>query len=107
MRFALADFVQARTGGGFPWGTLAVNAVGCFAFGLVLSVLGAHTHLPPSVKLGVLVGFMGAFTTFSTFAFDTHELLQDSWTLAAGNVVAHNLLGLVCLLGGLALGKQL
>ena len=107
MRFALAQFVQTRVGDGFPWGTLAVNAVGCFAFGLALSVLGTRTQLPAAVKLGVLVGFMGAFTTFSTFAFDTQELLQDSWTLAAGNVVAHNALGLAFLLAGAALGRQL
>jgi CrcB protein len=56
----------------------------------------------------VLIGFMGAFTTFSTYAFETGQLLRDSeWILAAGNFLGNNLLGLICVFLGFAAGRWL
>lgn len=85
----------------FPWGTLAVNVVGSFAFGVICAV--ARTRLlPPGVETVVLVGLLGGFTTYSTFAFQSVELLQGGRTAAAiAYVTATNLLGLAAVWAGL------
>lgn len=107
-RYALSGFVQDRLGAGFPWGTLAVNALGCFLFGLVWTLAEERLLISTQTRFLVLTGFMGAFTTFSTFAFETSAMLRDSeWLLAAGNFAAQNALGLVCVYLGLVIGRWL
>lgn len=87
-----------------PWGTAAVNLLGCFGFGVVAAWLEPRTNLSPHLKLAALTGFMGAFTTFSTFAFQAVELMRDGkWAWAAGKLVLHNGLGLLLVLAGFAL----
>ncbi|MEX1098254.1 MAG: CrcB family protein [Planctomycetales bacterium] len=107
-RYGLQGFVQRIGGERFPWGTLAVNAAGCFLFGLIWSLAIERERLAVSAQTRtiVFVGFMGAFTTFSTFAYETSEFLRVSqWGLAAGNVLAHNLLGLACLFLGFTVSR--
>jgi CrcB protein len=107
-RYGLQGLVQRLIGGGFPWGTLAVNALGCFLFGVVWALAEERMVISGSTRLIVLAGFMGAFTTFSTFAFETGQLLDDSqWLLAAGNILAQNVLGIALVLVGIALGRLL
>ena len=75
-RFGLSGWIQASAGPTFPWGTLVVNLVGSFALGL--GVRGAElTGLSPELRAMVTIGFCGAFTTFSTFSFESFELLRD------------------------------
>jgi CrcB protein len=101
-RYGLCVLVPRWCGTGFPWGTLAVNALGCFLFGLVWT-----RALSEQARLILLTGFLGAFTTFSTFAFDTGGQLGDrQWLFAAANVAAQVLLGLTCLFLGFALGRS-
>ena len=88
-------------------GTLVVNALGCFLFGVVWAGLIA---MRPSwsglAMLGLLTGFMGAFTTFSTFAFETHELyVRHGWLSAAGYWFLQNALGILLLMVGIWLVK--
>ena len=105
-RYGLAKFVQDSTKGLFPWGTFTVNVAGCLVFGLLFVVMTDRFNVNPHVRAVVLVGFMGAFTTFSTFAFETGEFLRDGqWLLAVGNVAGQNLFGLAALFAGLSLGK--
>jgi CrcB protein len=107
-RFGVSNLVNRVHPGPFPYGTLVVNLAGCFLFGLVATL--AEERLVPSgaARLVLLVGFMGAFTTFSTYAFETGALLRDTgWAVAAANVLAHNLLGLIALFGGVALGRAI
>jgi CrcB protein len=108
-RYGLTAWMQRFGGeGGFPWGTLAVNALGCLLFGLAVGALESRVHLSPQVRLIVLTGFMGAFTTFSTFAFETTHLARASGVSAAmANLAAHNLLGLAMALAGFLLGRLL
>lgn len=84
----------------FPYGTLAVNLAGCFLIG-VLSQMVERGFLDPQMRLFVMVGMLGAFTTFSTFSLETINLLQDS-ELSRGfaNLAANNLLGLAAVLIG-------
>ena len=105
-RFGVAGFVQRFCGERFPWGTLTVNAVGCFLFGFVWALAEERLLISGQTRFIVLTGFMGAFTTFSTFAFETSGLLRDSeWWLAIGNVAANNLLGVVFVLLGFAASR--
>lgn len=105
-RYWLSGAVQRHAGFAFPWGTFAVNLAGCFLFGLVWSLLEERFAAAGPWRVIVLIGFMGAFTTFSSFAYDTAGLLRDAqWGLAALNVIGQNVTGLAALFLGLALGR--
>jgi fluoride exporter len=105
-RYGLAGLVQNSVKGVFPWGTVVVNLSGCLAFGLLWSAMEGRLTIAAETRTIVLVGFMGAFTTFSSFVFETGQLMRDSqWLFALGNVTVQNVVGLVALFVGLALGK--
>jgi len=105
-RYGLAGLVQRGLGTAFPWATLVVNVAGCFLFGLVWAVGEERMAIGPGTRTILLVGFLGAFTTFSTFTFETSELLHDArYLAAAGNILGQVALGIVGLLGGIALGR--
>ncbi len=107
-RYWLSGAVQRLTGAGFPWGTLAVNAIGCFLFGVVWSLAEERLLISGETRLIVLVGFMGAFTTFSTYAFETGQmLLASEWLLGSVNFILENAAGLAMLILGIALGRSL
>ena len=76
-RYGLQGLVQDRTGSLFPTGTLAVNLLGCLLLGGVGQYALAHISIPADWRIGVTVGFFGAFTTFSTFSWETVHLLDD------------------------------
>lgn len=106
-RYGLGGLVQRMAPSSLPWGTLAVNALGCLLFGIVWSLAEERMLISGATRIIVLIGFMGAFTTFSTFAFETAQLLDDSeWLLAAANVLLHNVTGVVLIVAGMAIGKQ-
>lgn len=105
-RYGLAALVHQLAGEAFPWRTAAVNLAGCFLFGLVYALAEGRVALGATAKAAILTGFMGAFTTFSTYLFDTHLLLRDGrHVLAALNVGGQTALGLLALAGGMALGR--
>ncbi len=107
-RFGLAGLMQKIAGERFPWGTFTVNVLGCLLFGLVWTLAEDRLVISGRTRFIVLTGFMGAFTTFSTYAYETSDLLRDSqWWPAAANIVGQNALGLACVFLGLALGKWL
>ena len=107
-RYGLSGAVQRACGTAFPCGTLAVNVLGCFLFGIVWTLAEDRLSISAEVRTVVLIGFMGAFTTFSSFAFETAQLLRDAqWASAAVNIVAQNVLGLVGLFLGLMAGRLL
>lgn len=90
---------------GLPLATAVVNLVGCAGFGLCWGL--AQERWSPVVATSVLAGFFGAFTTFSSFAFDCHELLvtrRFAWL--AANVLGQNLLGLAALAAGIAAARM-
>jgi len=105
-RYGLAGLVQRIDGISFPWGTITVNLVGCFLTGLIWALLESRWPATGQVRILVLVGFMGAFTTFSAFIFETGQMLNAAqWTSAAGNLLLQNGLGLIALFAGAALGR--
>jgi CrcB protein len=105
-RFWLQGVVQLATGAGFPWGTFAVNASGCFAIGLLATLLEERSLLGPNGRLFLLVGILGGYTTFSTFGFETWRLVESAeWKLALGNAFGSVVVGLLAVAGGVALGR--
>lgn len=106
LRFWVGLWATQRLGGTFPYGTLIVNVVGCFLAGLFYGFAGQRVAVAPELKLFFVVGFLGAFTTFSTFGYDSLALLRNqSWTLLAFNLASNNLLGLLAVWGGLTLAR--
>lgn len=105
-RYWLSGVAQRLTGSSFPLGTAVVNLLGCLMFGVVWGYF-ENRMLPGSeIRLLVLTGFMGAFTTFSTYMFETAELVKyGQFFFALINIVGQSVLGLVLILCGIALGK--
>ncbi len=107
-RYGMAGAVQRYLGAGFPWGTAVVNLLGCFLFGMVWTTSAERGWLGSDTRTVLLVGFMGAFTTFSTFASETGQLLADSELLAAcGNVMLQVVAGIGALFLGIAVGRTI
>ncbi len=105
-RYWLGGFVQRAYGGVFPWGTFAVNMAGCFLFGIVWSAAEERMLIGAELRAILLIGFMGAFTTFSSFIFETGQLMRDSqWALAAGNVILQNVTGIIMFFLGIYAGR--
>lgn len=99
--------VTARLGQLLPWATFFINVSGCFVLGLVLGSLQAGA-LHPLARPLIATGFLGAYTTFSTFGAETIVLLEEgSVLLAAVYVGGSVVLGLLAAAGGLALGRSL
>lgn len=105
-RYGLAGVFPTSHSGGFPLGTLIVNVVGCFIFGLLWAVLEDKLSVSGEMRAILFTGFLGAFTTFSTFVFETRQLLVElQYTLAVANVAVQNTLGLICLVVGFGIGR--
>jgi fluoride exporter len=107
-RYALGGLVPRLAGTGFPWGTLVINALGCFLCGAVWAMAENRDLISTQTRMLILIGFMGAFTTFSSYALETDRLLQNSqWGYALANILAQNVLGLTLLFAGFALVRWL
>jgi len=105
-RYKLQGWVQDASGFAFPAGTLVVNVVGCFLFGVIWTAAEERRLMSPELRTIALVGFMGAFTTFSTFAFETSRFLADrQWLFAAANVLLQNGVGIVAVFLGFIVGR--
>lgn len=108
-RYGLDGLVQHLTDRfeTFPWGIVAVNLLGCFVFGVLASLFGGR-WVGSEMRIVLLTGFLGAFTTFSTYIFELEKMLQDfEWLQVAGNFALHNVGGLVAMIVGLILGRLL
>jgi fluoride exporter len=105
-RFGLSEWVKQYLGIAFPWGTFAVNMIGSFLFGVVWALAEERNILSADTRLILLTGFMGAFTTFSTFIFDTGSFFTASqWLLGFANIAAQLVVGLIALFLGLGVGR--
>jgi CrcB protein len=108
-RYWLGEWSALRFGNSFPYGTLLVNVMGSFFLGLIVSLLiqwGANSSLTPSVRLFLAVGFLGSFTTFSSFSVETLLLLeQGRLILALTNILTNNIVGLILAFSGYRLGQ--
>lgn len=104
-RYLLSGFAHRfYTGGTFPLGTLLVNVLGCLAIGAAMGLIEDKGGLGPATRFVFVIGFLGSFTTFSSFGYETVELLRDGqWQGAGFNALANFGLGVgAVLLGRLA-----
>lgn len=107
-RYGASGLVQRLAGTSFPLGTFIVNVSGCLLFGLVFGLFEERIGLPSEVRFILLTGFMGGYTTFSSYMFESVTLLQHGQWLAAGaNIIGQTVAGVALTLAGLALGKML
>jgi len=106
-RYLLGGWIAARLGTTFPYGTFVINITGSFILGVVMGTLEGHL-LSPVVRLAGAIGFIGAYTTFSTWTYETMRLLEDgSRQLAMANVFGSLLVGMAAVIGGMAAGRAL
>jgi CrcB protein len=105
-RYGLSGLVARRFGETFPAGTLFVNIVGCFLAGFLFYPLSERLLVNELVRTTLLIGFLGGFTTFSSFGLQTFNLVKDGEILFAfANVLASNVIGLVSVWVGYSLAR--
>ncbi|MES9902236.1 MAG: fluoride efflux transporter CrcB [Sedimenticola sp.] len=108
MRYWVSNGVYALAGRGFPYGTLAVNVLGSLVMGLLFTLFLERMSVSPEMRGALLIGFLGAFTTFSTFSIETLNLIEQAEYLKA---VLNMLLSVsACVAAcwvGLIIGRQL
>lgn len=94
LRYSVSVLMKGLCGQGFPWGTLLVNLVGCFAFGVIFALFGRYGSTNSGWCLLLTTGVCGGFTTFSTFANESVLMLQNgNWPGFVGYVVASIVVG--------------
>jgi CrcB protein len=107
LRFGLSTWVQGFAGRGFPYGTLAVNVLGCLVMGILYALFASRLADHAVLRAGVLVGVLGGFTTFSAFSMETFNLLEQGNTASAVTyVLASVILCIAATWLGVMLAKQ-
>ena len=105
-RYALSGFIARRFGETFPTGTLVVNMVGCFLAGFLFYLMQERFLVNDIVRTAIMIGFLGGFTTFSSFGLQTFTLLRDGeMGLATMNVLVSNVAGLLTVWAGYSLAR--
>lgn len=105
-RYGLSGLLQPSSGA-FPWGTLGVNILGSFALGFLMRYLLGST-VGPEIRAALTIGLCGAFTTMSTFSFETVALLHDGEYVRAGGYLAGTIAGgIAAVIAGAALAARL
>jgi CrcB protein len=107
-RYWIGGYVGERFPTTFPYGTLLINISGSFVIGLFLTLITERVSVHTNWRLGIAVGFVGAYTTFSTFEFETFKLFETGSGISGFmNVIVSLLLGFVAVWGGVALGRKI
>ena len=107
-RYLLAGTVYKYLGTGFPYGTMIVNITGCFILGILVSLSEKKFLLGPDARLLLMIGFCGAFTTFSTLIFETDNLVRNGQALRAfANIFISIILGFILFRVGNLLGEAI
>ncbi len=105
-RFWLGGYIGNRMGTRFPYGTFVINISGSFVIGLIITLLAERTHWSPNLRYLIPIGFVGAYTTFSTFEYETLRNVQDGNLLVALlNVVLSVMLGFLFVWVGVIVGR--
>ena len=105
-RYLVQGWVQDLAGGRFPWGTFVVNISGSFALGLVFALAMDRAVLAPEVRVPLMVGFIGSYTTFSTLMLESWVLVEEGdLTRMLFNLIGSVAVGMVAVVAGLAVGR--
>jgi len=107
-RYQLAAIIQARVPAGFPWGTFVVNITGCLVMGIAATLLAERLVVHPGWRFFIPIGFIGAYTTFSTFEYETFRAVTEgSWMIGFSNVAGSVIAGYVALWAGVVIARAL
>ena len=107
-RYVVDERATWAGAGSFPWGTLTVNASGSFLVGVAFALIVERVALPADLRAPLMIGFLGAYTTFSTLALESWRMIEDgAWLLAALNLGGSVLIGMVAVIAGVALGRAI
>jgi CrcB protein len=107
-RYGLDRLIERRTVTVFPWSTFTINATGCLVIGVVIAALVDRHTVPAWIRVGLVMGVVGGYTTFSTFAQETLDLVEEGrLPLAALYASASVGLGVVAVLAGMRVGRHL
>ena len=107
-RYFCQKWIAENTQHPFPWGTFVVNIAGCFLIGIIYTIAERTTVLAPQIRLLLITGFCGGFTTFSTFAFENMSLLRNGdMTYMLLYTLASVVLGIAAVFAGIGLIKIL
>ena len=107
-RWLLDRLIEQRSESVFPWSTFTINLTGCFVIGVLVEALVDRHHLPAWIRVGLVVGVIGGYTTFSTFAQETFSLVEsDDIGIALVYATASVVLGILAVYGGTLLGRSL
>jgi len=107
-RYAVALWIGQRWGRIFPFGTFVVNVSGSFCISLFMSLFTEKFMVNPQIRLFLVIGFLGAYTTFSTFEYETGNLIKDGeWFIALANVILSVIAGFVALKLGELIAKSI
>lgn len=105
-RYLIGEAIPLRSATGFPYATLTVNVVGCFAAGFIASLALAQSDFSPTTRAFLLTGICGGFTTFSAFSLETVRMVEAGASgRAAGYVAASLVLGVMAVVGGMGLAR--
>ena len=108
LRYWVSDWAAQRFGSSFPYGTLLINLTGSFLLGLIVSMALENFMLDPRLRLLLIIGFLGSYTTFSTYAYESVALIsQGQWGLGLFNLLGSSILGAVFAILGIWLGRIL
>jgi fluoride exporter len=100
--------VTQWTGGGLPWGTFAINMSASFLVGLTFALIIERAALPAQLRAPVMIGFLGAYSTFSTLMLESWRLIEDgAWLLAVVNIGGSILIGMIALIAGVLVGRAI
>jgi len=107
-RYGLDGWIQYRVGSVFPAGTLTINVLGCLFLGVIGQFGLNHITVSPDLRIGLTIGLMGGFTTFSTFGWDTVRMLEEGELIKALIYVAASVIGgLIAMMIGMRVGDSL
>ena len=107
-RYGIGEFVERRVVSVFPWDIFVVNMTGCLAVGILVSAVVDRHHTPEWLRLGLITGFVGAYTTFSTFSQDLHDLGQArQFAVLSLNLAASVCGGVLAVSAGTWIGRML
>lgn len=108
LRYYVGQWTLRLLGPAFPWGTLAVNVVGCFVIGVFAELIARKFNASMELRLLLITGFLGGFTTFSAFSLDAISLFEGGNTVAGGVYIAASVgLSMAAVFAGLAIMRAL
>lgn len=107
-RYLVQGWVEDLAGGRFPWGTFAVNISGSFFLGVVFALAMDRAIISPEIRVPLMVGFIGSYTTFSTLMLESWRLVEEGdYLFMFGNLFISVVIGMLAVVAGLAVGRLL